>query len=912
MSVITIQDFCSMMPLRDALLLPDRNAQYCKNVWVYKGAVRGFRHATQVYTMLYSDTQQVYRIPETDDTPPNFTTSKWLEFPDPFMAAIRNPVVGDQWNRYYFFPSEDYISTGINPDWPNATQVPMYRTYDPTTHTLGPMLLLGIPTPATAPTATAAAATVTLPTNAPTPIGDPTLHFANTAGVDVGMSITDTSNTSLTLTTTAQTPSIPNILTFTNASGVPVGIGVADATNPSAIAAGTTVAAVSLNQVTLSQNVVGTVNSGDTINFKTIINTTSSNPSTVGNNTIGVNSVAGVSVGMLITDLTTHVIPAGTTVTNIGFSYGVNIITMSNNATGSSLVGDVIQFTSAAPVMTLTASATTLAAASSAEILIFSNTTGVLVGMTATDTTNSGAIIFGSLVTAVSPTTVTLNQVVGSSGVAAGDQIKFANIPFPTSATVSSITGTTVVSDTAAAGAGVLSGDVIEFDTNTIEERAYVYTYVSTYGEEGPASQPSTGTGNPTGTWQIIIPAPAAGITTGRTLAKVRLYRTVTDAAGNASYYQVADFPWTSGVINYSDSFTAQQIINNLPLTSELYTAPPADLQGVVMMANGIAAGWSNEREIWFSAAYLPHAWPASYALTVDYPVVGLTANGASLNILCKGAPFIATGVTPDTMTIGVISANEPCIGRGSIVSSGEGAYYASPNGIILLNSSGTTSITEFVYEKEFHNTLQPWNWAAGHYGLSYVAFVKGTGITNVSDDPDGLTLNGLVVDKEDKNTPFTYLHFTTQVKNMYFDIISGQLFGLLSDGTVMQWNPPIGNPGTTHLWDWTWKSKQFRMAFPASFKAFQIIYEVPPEVQITLGTRNTDQNQTYNPATQYLIVRIWADGRFVVVREIQNSEEVLLVPDGFKAMLWEIEFQGQVSVKHFKMATSVKELRKS
>src|SRR4029077_3521031 len=109
-----------------------------------------------------------------------------------------------------------------------------------------------------------------------------------------------------------------------------------------------------------------------------------------------------------------------------------------------------------------------------------------------------------------------------------------------------------------------------------------------------------------------------------------------------------------------------------------------ADLQGVVMMANGIAAGWSNEREVWFSAAYLPHAWPASYALTVDYPIVGLTANGASLNILCEGAPFIATGVTPDTMTIGRISSNEPCISRGSIVGSGEGAYYASPNGLIL------------------------------------------------------------------------------------------------------------------------------------------------------------------------------------------------------------------------------------
>jgi len=219
-------------------------------------------------------------------------------------------------------------------------------------------------------------------------------------------------------------------------------------------------------------------------------------------------------------------------------------------------------------------------------------------------------------------------------------------------------------------------------------------------------------------------------------------------------------------------------------------------------------------------------------------------------------------------------------------------------------------SITEFVYEKEFHNRLEPWNWAAGHYGMSYVAFIKGTGLIGI--DPDGAILHGIVLDKEDKNTPFCYLHFSTTVKNMYFDEISGQLFELLSDGRVMQWNPPVGIPGTTTLWDWTWRSKPFRMAFPASFKAIKIIFGVPPEVTIVPGVRNTDQNQVYDPATQYLIVRVFADYKFVMVKEIQKTEEILLIPDGFKAILWELELQGQIIVAHLKMATSVKELRKA
>jgi hypothetical protein len=759
MSVVTIQDFSGMMPLRDALLLPDRNAQYAKNTWLYKGAVRGFRQAAQVYVTKYSDTQQVYRIPESSAEPPDFLASKWLEFPDPYMAVIRNPVVGDQWNRYYFFPSDQYNSTGANPDWPVTRPPPQYRTYDPATNTVGPLLVLGIPTPADPPIVVPAPTTTTKTATAAAPPGSTSLTLNNTTDLSDGMSITDTSLTTV-----------------------------------------------------------------------------------------------------------THILTAGT-----------------------------------APSDT------------NPNVLVVDDVTGILIGMTITNNTNPSGLIYGTSVTNIVGLNVTMSQDVASSGVAAGDSIKFQNIAFPVAATIDTngvVNSTTVNMNAPTAGAGVLVGDQIEFDVTDIENRAYVYTYVSAYGEEGPASQPTNETGNPTGTWQITIPAPDPTDTTNRNLAKIRLYRTVVDASGNAAYYQVTEFPWTTGVTNYSDSFTPLEIVNNSPLTTELFTPPPTDLQGVVMMANGIAAGWSNDREIWFSAAYLPHAWPASYALTVDFPVVGLTANGASLNIMCKGSPFIATGVTPDTMTIGKISSNEPCIARGSVVSSGEGAYYASPNGVILLNSTGTMSITEFVYEKEFHNSLQPWNWAAGHYGLNYVAFIKGAGLAGV--DPDGLALHGFVLDKEDKNTPFCYLHFSTTVDNMYFDEISGQLFELLSDGKVMQWNPPIANPGTTTLWDWMWKSKQFRMAFPASFKAIKIIFEVPPEVTITPGVRNTDQNQIFNPATQWLIVRVFADGRFVMVKEVQQNEEILKIPDGFKATLWELELQGQVNVKHLKMATSVKELRKA
>jgi hypothetical protein len=343
----------------------------------------------------------------------------------------------------------------------------------------------------------------------------------------------------------------------------------------------------------------------------------------------------------------------------------------------------------------------------------------------------------------------------------------------------------------------------------------------------------------------------------------------------------------------------------------------------VVMMANGIAAGFTNEREVWFSAAYLPHAWPPQYSLTVDYPIVGLTANGSSLNIITQGSPFIATGVTPDTMTIGKITANEPCISRGSIVSSGEGAYYASPNGIQQLNTGGTQNVTQAVYEKEFHYSLLPPQWASARYGSSYATFIKGAPIpsknylledTDIPSPYDTLGYTGFVMDSGDTNTPFTYLRTpdiaSIRVVNSYSDELSGQIFILQSDLKIMQWNPPVGSPGTTTLRSWQWKTKKFRFTSPQQFKAFMVLFEVPPEVGITLGVRNTDQAQVFNPTAQYLIIRVYADGNEVVVREIQKSGEVLLIPGDFKAELWEIQMEGQVAVRFLKFASSVKELK--
>ena len=761
-----IADFSGMLPLRDPILLPDNNGQLANNAWLYRGQVRGFRSAQPVYTAKYTDTQQIYRIPTNTSNPPDFTSagSLWLEYPDPFMTTIRNPTVGDTWNRYYFFPSDQYSSSGDNSAWPVTSPGPMYNTLANLQHVPPlPGYILGIAAPGTPPTVTPPASSIVLNTTGPTAVGASLLQF-------------------------------------------------------------------------------------------------------------GANTLGAVLVGMNVIDLTDHRLTAATTL-----AAGLGTTTLTFSSTGS------------AP-------------------------NNIVAGMTCICTSNPAVVFPGSKVATVSPTTVVISvALVG--GVVAGDTFQFDNanqiVNGATVSTINNAAGQVTISNAVIAG-GVQAGDTIQFITTVPETRAYVYTYVNDFAEEGQPSPATVASGDGTGTWTVVIPKPPANYNAGGDMnpGHYRLYRTVTDSSGNATYFQVTEVPINpSGPVTITDSASDASITGNLVLNTIGFAPPPTGLQGVVMMANGIAAGFANEREVWFSAAYLPHAWPPQYALTVDYPIVGLTANGTSLNVATEGSPFIATGVTPDTMTIGKITANEPCISRGSIVSSGEGMYYASPNGIQLLNTGGTESITLQIYEKEFHYSLLPPQWAAGKYGSSYVSFIK---LSRISSD-DNIGYTGFVLDNAVPNVPFTYLRtadLTATVVNAYSDELSGQIFILQTDGSVLQWNPPVGTPGTTTLRAWQWKTKKFRFTAPQQFKAFMVLFETPLEAEITLGVRNTDQNQVYNPASQYMIARVYADNLEIVVREVQTSGEVLLIPNGFKAELWEVQFEGIVGLRFFKMASSIKELK--
>lgn len=449
--------------------------------------------------------------------------------------------------------------------------------------------------------------------------------------------------------------------------------------------------------------------------------------------------------------------------------------------------------------------------------------------------------------------------------------------------------------------------------------RSYVYTWVSTFGEEGPPSPATTATGETDDTWAITLTAPAADDQDGpdRDIDTVRIYRTITAANGVASFFFVAEQAVTD--TTYDDTASDTTVSANDQLESTEWIAPPTDLQGWVSMPNGIVAGF-RENEIWFCEPYRLHAWPASYALAVDYPIVGLGVIGQSLVVCTQSYPFTITGVHPRSMKQAKIMNLEPCLSRGSIVSAPEGVYYASPNGLILVAGGVAKNITEaMVGKNKWQEHLPPavlGTLYAGRLGGAYYAF--GTTRDGVFQDDDAFqadmvqeldftgSFNGVLVDPRNERVAFNLLTDDDVRVMSQNDPWSGELF-IIYDGDLYF----IDIADDTPTWEpFVWRSKIYQSHKVGNLAAVKIYFDTNDNTPDQNPVRNTASPQTL-AADQYGLVRVYADDELVTTREIRTSGELMRIPSGFKADYWQIEIEARVKIKSLQFASSAKELAK-
>lgn len=256
--------------------------------------------------------------------------------------------------------------------------------------------------------------------------------------------------------------------------------------------------------------------------------------------------------------------------------------------------------------------------------------------------------------------------------------------------------------------------------TAPTETRAYVYTYVSTFGtvkeESAPSPAQTVSVSTVAGT-TVTVSAFSTAPTTGYNITHRRIYRTITGAT-NVVYSFVAEIPIATA--SYVDSLTVDQLGAELP--SLYWTTPPTDLKGLVAMPNGILAGFIGN-QIYFSEPYYPHAWPDIYSLTVDYQIVGLGVYETTLVVLTTRFPYLISGVSPASMTQQKLPIPQPCVSKKSIASDQYGVLYASPSGLVSLGSGSQDVVTTPLYTHDEWTQLNPETMMGVIYNNLYIGF---------------------------------------------------------------------------------------------------------------------------------------------------------------------------------------------
>lgn len=393
------------------------------------------------------------------------------------------------------------------------------------------------------------------------------------------------------------------------------------------------------------------------------------------------------------------------------------------------------------------------------------------------------------------------------------------------------------------------------------ETRTYVYTYVSAYGEEGPPSAASTpATINPASAVTVANMSVAPSGSYNITLK--RIYRSST-VGSSAQFQFVAEIPVAN--TSYTDNISQANLAEILP--SETWTAPPATLKGLKMMANGACVGFVGNT-VHFSEPNLPHAWPHKYP--IEFQIVGLGVFGQTVVALTNSFPVALAGADPQAMSPGRLELPQACVSKPSIVDTGDGCMYASPDGIVSIGSSGMSVVTAKYVTRKQWQALNPSSMKAFIHDGRYIAtFTR-------ADSTRGM----LILDFSGAGPFWTVsdLNYNTAITAGYSDNRTDTLY--LAQGTnIVRYNQ--GSPLSAQ-----WTSKTFRMAIP-----------------LNIGWA------AVNAKAYPLLLTIYADGDQTDQITVTDDQPFRLA-DGFKARDWVVDLYTDKEVERVRLASSMDELK--
>lgn len=474
-------------------------------------------------------------------------------------------------------------------------------------------------------------------------------------------------------------------------------------------------------------------------------------------------------------------------------------------------------------------------------------------------------------------------------------------LPSPTTPTVTSIVGGAAANQT----------------------RAYLYTLVSAFGEEGPPSLAVLGTGKADATWTIALPQIAQPGGGTYQVATKNLYRSVTQADGT-----VLNLLVSSGIAlataSYADAALDSALIGTTVLPSTSWVAPPAGLSGLIALPNGSMAGFVGN-QLCLSEPFQPHAWPLAYRYSVDFNVVGIAVNGSSIAVCTTATPYVFSGTNPAGMASAKARVAEPCVSKRSVIDVGWGVLYASNNGMVNALSIDSEIVT--------FGTILPNNWKDRYFpstlfGAIYQGYYHGFYQSGAT------TGAGLIVDR---TSDFGFRQITDMATAAWTDPTSGILY-LIVDGNIVQWDSDVNNNAT-----FDWKSKIFIENKPMNYGVVQVDADYDALIaqnqaaaqliidkafnavllaahkdhgelgafvlgEIPLGGSLLHGPGTTGLVTRFMQLQIYVNNVLKYTKQF-TSKLAAKLPSGFKNDRFEIRATGNIDTWSIKMAENAKAL---
>lgn len=423
-----------------------------------------------------------------------------------------------------------------------------------------------------------------------------------------------------------------------------------------------------------------------------------------------------------------------------------------------------------------------------------------------------------------------------------------------------------------------------------LEARSYVYTYVTSFGEESAPSPPSAivqaldgDTINITG--MAAPPSPYDAYMSG---GYYYIYRTVT-GTNETSFLYVDKV--NAGTANYSDSKDVLALGDEL-LTTD-WATPPTGLKGIVTLSNGSCAGFVG-RTVYISEPYQPHAWP--YSKRVDADIVALAPVSDATIVLTNEVPYIITGTSPQAMAVRKLDFDAPCVSAQSVAISRDTVVYASTDGLAAINSQGYSILTEPYMSKREWQLLAPETIHGVLWDQKYFCFFEGTRVVGdsyyskrVLQNQDTRIVAGygfaqaglLIFDPRDPAVGMsTYRLFSNAIH--YAPLTDRLYYYDSATASICEWN---GNPQDASKQEYRWVSGIQKMDYPCNLGAARVVADNYP-VTFTL----------------------YAEGQQKAKVVVQNSETFRL-PAGYMASEFQVWLESIYQVHSVQVAETTWEI---